>query len=75
MRIFITQEDIDKGQKSNCYECPIAQSLKRKGSHNVAVFDGSIWMAGEEFITPLNVDDFIRAFDAGKPVQPFSFEL
>lgn len=30
MKIEVTQDDIDKGQASNCVSCPIALALKRQ---------------------------------------------
>lgn len=75
MRVEVTQEDIDAGRKRDCYACPIALSIKRQGFGSVAVSQGNIWVVGCEYDTPLHVEEFIKAFDEGKPVKPFAFTL
>jgi hypothetical protein len=81
MRIEVTQEDIGNGKRKSCWGCPIALAVGRTanlsfgerfvGSTFIEWFDGR-WHRSE--VPPLAAQ-FIEAFDAGKPVKPFSFEL
>lgn len=86
MRIEVTQEDIDRGEQKQCTRCPIARAVKRvMPFHDVVVGGGAIsyrkvlskWNRGEWGMRECNIRvlQFISDFDAGKPVQPFSFEL
>jgi nitrate/TMAO reductase-like tetraheme cytochrome c subunit len=83
MKITVTQKDIDKGLKSSCYECPIAHALKRKVKNKIrygfavnADFidltkDNKWWI----YALPKKAQTFIKRFDDGKPVKPFTFEI
>lgn len=82
MQIEVEQPDIDEGLACNCDACPIARATQRKLPAGVMVqvqsrfaqvfvmgkHVKSIWM-------PAEAREFIKAFDAGEPVQPFSFDL
>ena len=75
--IEVTQEDIDRGVRKESCQCPIALALQR--------CTGYLWAAGPLEACRIGVADsdvefprdakrFIRNFDDGLPVQPFSFE-
>ncbi len=80
MKIEVTTEDIAKGVREDCHGCPIALACKRLGVRDVAVereavvyrnYEGE-W---DEASMPEVGEAFIEAFDAGRDVEPFSFEL
>lgn len=81
--IHITQEDIDKGERGSCVMCPLARALRRclkpksprsfPGVLVGAPRPGYIGTWGGPFKMPEKVAQFVRDFDAGKPVEPFSF--
>lgn len=81
MIIEVTQEDIDHGEKKKCMECPVARAINRahKGAR-AAVGDYCIgiktgFLKTETVPTPPEVQAFVLAFDAGRPVSPFTFSL
>ncbi len=84
MLIEVTQEDIDNGNRGACCTCPIALASKRT-AEAVAGFPLSV-QAGSGCVrfyrvgsvlrsTPTIAGDFMYAFDHGRKVRPFSFEL
>jgi nitrate/TMAO reductase-like tetraheme cytochrome c subunit len=84
MKIEVTQKDIDKGLRSSCYECPIAHAFKRKVKNKIrygfAVNADSIDLVTKDFkwyihALPKKAQTFIKRFDDGKPVKPFTFEI
>lgn len=64
--ITVTQQDIDRGVKHSGKECPIALAVNR-----AATLGDELWHVRY----PREVGYFIRDFDAGQPVKPFSFWL
>lgn len=78
MRILITQEDINKGQRKNPFECPIAKALKRiiknseivVFSYNVTVDDFRLYPKDRK-----TFQDFIYNYDRGKPVKPLVIDF
>lgn len=81
MTINVTQEHISKG-KRYAWECPIALALKdaicrwcgpNVGTNYIGFYDKSEIRHIVE--TPVAAQEFIRKFDNGKPVKPFSFEI
>ncbi len=82
MTIHVTQAHINAGVRQECRTCPIALALRGAIAHapEVQVMSGSFVAFGshggaEIHRLPEAAQDFITAFDAGQPVQPFSFEL
>ena len=82
MEIKVEQHHIDRG-KPGCYACPIALALTESFEdklfavhrYNVTV---ATRFASDQFKTvmlPKVAADFISVFDAGEPVEPFSFEF
>jgi hypothetical protein len=82
MRIEVTQEHIDRGQRKSCARCPVVLAI-RQVSGVVLVYadrDEVDLRRGGKTLTvslPLKVSRFIDRFDATGPgsVEPFSFDL
>lgn len=79
MRIDVTQEDIDQGERGSCLKCAVALAIHRATQREIEV---GYFTAGEhdcnwnEVISlPPLATQFIADFDLGAPVTPFSFEL
>ncbi len=77
MTIQVTAEDIAMGTRGWAYYCPIALAWKRQSGHRAAVSAGSLkdthtlqWHS-----LPRSAQRFIKAFDNGKPVEPFEFKI
>lgn len=83
MTIFVTEEDIAEGISRSCEFCPIANAIQRQTPWKYAVVLLSCVFECESKRADLHgrVDlpesacDFIRDFDADRPVSPFSFEI
>lgn len=79
MNVQVSKGHIETGQKQKCQSCPVALAL--------AEATGVLWHVTPSYLivwrgrlvphvtTPEEVQRFIRDFDAGKAVQPFSFEI
>lgn len=82
MKIKVTQEHIEKGEGCSAYRCPVALAV-------MDVCPGGVFIGlrvcywsnnnrsdeNRRAFLPPKARAFIREFDAGKPVQPFTFEL
>lgn len=76
MRIEVTQEDIDRGVRDQPCACALALATTRATGRNAAVGTTSIFFDLESGISlPLLARNFVRDFDAGRSVRPFSFDL
>jgi hypothetical protein len=78
VRIEVTQAHIDKGERTSAFSCPIALALKDHGVPKPAVTYTYFYKSDEseeQIYLPGKVCNFISAFDKGKPVEPFTFEL
>jgi len=79
MKIYVTQDHINRGLKSDCARCPVALALGEALNlpHNrISVDPDEIWVGGEGVIeTPPEVANFVYDFDEGKLVHPFEFDL
>jgi hypothetical protein len=77
LNIQVTQADIDEGHPLACASCPVALATSR-AMHRPARVDAFITVVGYPRLVwslPDAVYSFIKAFDAGLPVVPFSFVL
>ena len=78
MIIKVTQKHIDEGDPGMCSDCPVALALL-ENYDNVVVQNDEIlcWLGINQidFNVPVEVFDFIKAFDNHKSVKPFEFEL
>ena len=75
MRIQVTQEHIDKGERMRGRQCPIALALRDAGISDPTVFTSSIDFGERTVVSPDDVEAFVRRFDAGNRVRPFWFDL
>ena len=82
MLIEVTQADIDGGTKFDAWKCPVARAIKRHlaSGWTVTVTVFSILISHDSAVifnikTPPTVETFIRSFDLGSPVKPFSFDM
>lgn len=74
--IRVTEENIRKGTQGNPMRCPVARALRRE--FNVRRCTASHYFLdinGISIPTPEIVRNFMRRFDSGERVKPFSFRL
>ena len=82
----VTQEDIDHGRMSDCYNCPVALALRRAINQSVSVgwqhitywLGQSVMWATDVYVsldTPRDMRRWLIDFDAGEPVSPSWFTL
>lgn len=68
--IHITQELIDKGVKGNPMLCPVGLAVQPFwGKYS------KLRWAGGAIMPPPEVVDFVKRFDAGLPVAPFTTQI
>lgn len=77
VRIEVTQNDIRKGKRGSCFNCPIARAVKRAtGCKDVDVdSDGTISLENGEVVIPSSIkrERFIEKFDDKEKVSPIVF--
>lgn len=80
MKITVTREDIRAGKRKSCTSCPIALAIRRKVWARLVRVDNfyiKLWPGNREprlqAALPVKAMQFVRSFDAGVPVQPFTF--
>ena len=83
MKIKVTLKDIEEGYRGSCYDCPIALAFKREvkttshtglsiGAERILHREVHEW---DTYTLPKKAQTFIKRFDDGKPVKPFTFEI
>lgn len=81
MTFTVTKLDIHAGRRDSWCDCPIARCVKRTTKSKYVECDSDGIRFGPHYFeavhraTPSECLTFMRAFDAGQPVQPFTFEL
>ena len=79
MTIKVEQEHIDKGKMNECERCPIALAIMsvtgcwahvRHYAVDLDTDHGTMWC-----LLPKEAIRFIKKFDKGLPVDPFSFDI
>lgn len=79
LKINVTQQNIIKGRKYTSKSCPIALAFKEAGIKKVEVKNLQFLLRKSEdsimYDLPRMARKFIRAFDEGRPVKPFSFNV
>ena len=79
-KVDVRQEDINYGGRS-ARDCPIAKAMDRLRIGEFAVYEDSLYstIPWERYswpdITNTNIHSWIRRYDAGLPVKPFSFDV
>lgn len=78
MLIRVTKKHIKQGVISDPYSCPVALAIRDKGFECVVtehtIRTNNIW-AYKRYNCPRSVSRFVKAFDKGRKVKPFSFIL
>ena len=78
LTVHVTKTGIKRGEREDACNCPIARALRRAGLKNPTI-DGTFieygWSTQFRVRTPARARQFIRRFDARKPVEPFTFRL
>ena len=78
MNISVTRADINEGLVSNCHQCPIALAIHntlKVELNDIVVTPAKISVLNVKYETPVRAARFIRKFDGGDKVQPFTFRL
>ncbi len=76
MKVTVTAEDIKKGCQAHRNRCPIALALKRLGMKGVKVGTFQVELDGSDvYPLPVEAQRFIRKFDYGAKVNPFTFTM
>ncbi len=83
--VAVSAEDIRQGERNNCAKCPVGLALARTLGPR---YPGAKFMAGSmlgrilparggliSFEMPKDAEHFMFAFDAKKPVEPFTFTI
>lgn len=73
--IHVTEQDIRDGLIDDPWSCPVARAL---AAHGFVPFVSSDEMKFPKMgwaDNPQSVKQFIRRFDAGEPVEPFTFRI
>jgi hypothetical protein len=81
INVTVTEKDIENAHRNNSYACVVAQAVARtvKDATRIEVDTQSIRFTRNGrrliYLTPYAVQGYIIAFDAGDPLEPFSFQL
>ena len=85
MKVNVTKQNIEDGQRYSLECCPIALAIKDLGCENVRVFETQIYIErngkNDVIFLPENAKSFITNFDGAKllehrnALKPFEFEL
>lgn len=80
--VEVTAEDIAKGARAICTKCPIALAVQRCTGMLASARGSMAWLCTTKFSdgvalydVPLEVADFMWAFDNANPVSPFTFTM
>lgn len=76
--VEVTSEDIRIGERRRATRCPVRRALRRAGVPAHAVFGGDYMFRAEDaplMPLPVTVERWIRAYDAGHFVRPFTFKV
>lgn len=77
MRIYVTEEDIKNGVKTDPNRCPVARAIHRATGEDWKVMPYSIEKSDQYVPAPMCVSNFVYAFDRGYSLltKPFCFEI
>ncbi len=81
--VSVTQRDIDVAESMPRVPsllpilCPVARALRRHRPFRRAMVTSFGRVLGSDYniLAPVRVRKFVRAFDQGRPVEPFAFEI
>jgi len=81
VRVKVTEHDIEWAVRDDSSRCMVARALAREvvDANRIEVDTQTIRFSNSKgrfaYLTPLTVQRYVAAFDAGDPVQPFDFTL
>lgn len=78
MKFTVTQDHIDRGQPKIAKSCPITLAVQEQNpwkTPNVSTRHNFLQIGIDCYELPNEAKDFIRRFDGGYTVKPFSFHL
>ena len=75
MRFRLLKKDIKSGKAGSSCFCPVALAMERVLGAPVEVWRHTLWFKGIIYELPYKVMEFIKRFDNGLPVKPFSFTI
>ncbi|PWU15831.1 MAG: hypothetical protein C5B50_14730 [Verrucomicrobia bacterium] len=80
MKIIVSREDIQRGQRRDPEDCPVARALRRAGIGHSGVMGAAITFTDEQqhttlLLLPGEVQEWIARFDQGGEAEPFDFDL
>jgi hypothetical protein len=76
MIVRVTKKDICRGVMGSCTRCPVVLALNRATGVEWHVIGSTASKAGgSQLCLPHKARQFIRNFDSGRPVKPFSFMM
>jgi hypothetical protein len=85
VKIEVTEKDISLGIPRLIGSCPVAKAIKRTIEHSICAVGEDFIVVQIEHAQhifslygmppPPDVQIFVRKFDRGEPVEPFSFHL
>jgi hypothetical protein len=79
--VEITEKDIERAKRNDSYICVVSQAIARciPDATRIETDTQSIRFTRQGqrlvYLTPYAVQGYVIAFDAGDPIQPFSFQL
>ena len=75
--IHVTEDHISRGIPDTTMYCPVALALRGCTRLRPVEVNHGIVLARDHFIEYPDraIADFVRSFEAGEPVEPFSFSL
>lgn len=80
VKVKVTQENINEGTRYDGNRCAMTLTFRDAGYNVLCGYNGVYTpnpKIGEQSLAGFSSEivDFIRAFDLGKPVKPFEFEI
>jgi hypothetical protein len=81
IKVRVTENDIKWAVREDSTRCMVAKALARQvdDAHRIEVDTQTIRFTTATgrfaYLTPLRVQQYVAAFDAGDPVEPFEFSL
>jgi hypothetical protein len=78
MKIEVTEEHIQRGQRGHACKCPVALAATEAFGRQVYVHFDTIQIPDMDdliFIASERIRQFTRDYDLSRPVTPFSFEV
>lgn len=75
MKIRVMRRHIKEGIRTSRFKCPIALAFNEETGGVADVHRHTLWDVSDFYDLPRSAQRFIRSFDQGKPVKPFSFTL